>query len=81
MPCPLRGVDQGIPVIFIYLKLFKYMVQSLGNDGSNMSVCKRVEDGLAVSTCFYQLLFLQNTKLMGDGTLCHGKTVSNIADT
>ena len=61
-------------------ELFQYMIQSLGDNRSYMRISKRIKNSFTIPAGLYQMFFFQNTKLVGNGTLSHGKTVSYITD-
>ena len=57
------------------------MIPSLIDDGTDMVVCKGIENGFPLSAAFYQFILLQDAKLMGNGRLGHVQYLCKITYT
>ena len=55
------------------------MLLSLCDDCPYMTICKRVEHRFSFSSALYQLILLQNAKLMRNSGLCHIQSLGKIA--
>ena len=56
------------------------MLLSLCDDCPYMTICKRVEHRFSFSSALYQLILLQNAKLVGNCGLCHVQCFCQVAD-
>ena len=63
----------------LFLILFN-MLLSLCDDCPYMTICKRVEHRFSFSSALYQLILLQNAKLVGNCGLCHVQCFCQVAD-
>ena len=64
---------------YAFLILFN-MLLSLCDDCPYMTICKRVEHRFSFSSALYQLILLQNAKLVGNCGLCHVQCFCQVAD-
>lgn len=63
-----------------FFYLFFNVIHTLLDNGADMGVGKRIENGFALPAAFYQLALFENLQLMRNGRLGHAEGGGQVAD-